>query len=157
MEIRADWDSKFMLRFLLISLLLLGFGLYSLYDGFIAYPAEKLRAEAFYAPEMEELEESARVARWQEVAKENGWKRSQPEKPDAIQIDIYWQYGMAIMCFPGRRLFVVEILPGQRVVDCCHRSRNQHQLGTEFWFRFHQIDRQNQMGEEGNRQIHLRR
>ena len=98
MEIRADSDTKFMLRFLLIAIMLLGYALWSLYDGFIAYPKEMKRAEAFYAPEMMAMGDNERAEQWQVIAQENGWKRSKPKKPDEVQGLIYWQYGMAIMC-----------------------------------------------------------
>ena len=98
MEIRAESDSKFMLRFLLIAVMLLGYALWSLYDGFVAYPKEMKRAEAFYSAEMMAMGETDRAERWQVIAQENDWKRSKPKKPDEVQGLIYWQYGMAFMC-----------------------------------------------------------
>ena len=101
--IRAEIDSKFILRFLIIGIVMIGFGLYCVYDGFIAYPKELEKAKGFYtqtvSPDGKMEWTPVPAEQWQEIAEANNWTLSEPHKPDVMQGKIYWQYGMAIMSF----------------------------------------------------------
>ena len=103
MKIRADSNNGFLQRFLLIAIVCLGFGLYCLYDGFVAYPAELIRSTAFYDLEKRGEGESDGISfasQWEALAAENGWSIDKPKKkPAIIQSDILWQYGMAAIAF----------------------------------------------------------
>ena len=67
MNLRAQPERMFLLKFLVIGLICCAFAVYSAYDGFLAYPAEIPRAAA-----------------WEKLQLEN--------EADAIQNKIYWQY-----------------------------------------------------------------
>ena len=104
MTIRAEADSKFNLRFLVIGLVAIGFGFYCLYDGFIAYPKELARSEAFYervlksdgeGPAWKPVDQDV----WEKRAKENDWSLAKPKKPDEMRSKILMQYAMAVMSF----------------------------------------------------------
>ena len=42
MPIRADNDPRFSRRFLIMGIVAIGFGLWSLYDGMVKYPAQRV-------------------------------------------------------------------------------------------------------------------
>lgn len=105
MKIRAESNNGFLQRFLLIAIVCMGFGLYCLYDGFIAYPRELERSTAYYAYHDLETEDGTGSsqefeAQWEALALENGWSLDKPKKrPAIIRSDIIWQYGMATVAF----------------------------------------------------------
>jgi hypothetical protein len=68
MTIRANSDRRFFLRFLLIGLVVAGFGLYCVYDGAIGYPLQRERALRY-----EEFELEGRLGEWGAFAREQGW------------------------------------------------------------------------------------
>lgn len=111
MTIRADSNNSFLQRFLLVAIVCFAFGLWSLYDGFIAYPKKLERSEAYHEL-AEEFEDSTSPAglndeneqkffeEWEQLATEKGWSVAKPKKtPPEIESDILWQYGMAIVAF----------------------------------------------------------
>ena len=104
MPIRAQADKKFNLRFLLISLVALGFGCWFLYDAIIGYPKELTRSEGFYekvlssdgdGPAWKPVDADV----WQQRAKENDWSLAKPKDPDEMRSKIFMQYAMAVMSF----------------------------------------------------------
>ncbi len=109
MKIRAESNKGFLQRFLLIAIVCFGFGLYCLYDGFIAYPKELERSEAYYqllsASESgkdgeDDYFSSGIESEWGALARSNGWSLAKPKKePPIIRSDIIWQYGMAFVSF----------------------------------------------------------
>lgn len=110
MKIRAESNNGFLQRFLLIAIVCMGFGLYCLYDGFIAYPKELARSIGYYVyHDFDDQEEPEFLAddmdmdfeaKWELLAAENNWSIDKPKKrPAVIQSDIIWQYGMAIVAF----------------------------------------------------------
>lgn len=110
MKIRAESNNGFLQRFLLIAIVCMGFGLYCLYDGFIAYPKELARSIGYYVyHDFDDQEEPELLAddmdmdfeaKWELLAAENNWSIDKPKKrPAVIQSDIIWQYGMAIVAF----------------------------------------------------------
>ncbi len=93
MTIRAERDSRFYLRFLLIGLGALGFTLYCLYDGFIGYPLAQERALAF-----EKLLAENRGEEWDATATERGWSTTPPaasKEPGEYEVDVKMQFWMA--------------------------------------------------------------
>ncbi|MEI8078556.1 MAG: hypothetical protein WCH61_02870, partial [bacterium] len=86
---QAKLNRDYAIRSLLFGTLLLGFGLWSFYDGLIGYPAHNRRALKY-----QELADARQQADWPAVAKANGWKT---EKPKAAhnEWDIRTQFIMA--------------------------------------------------------------
>lgn len=104
MPIRAESDRKFLLRFLVIGIVLLGFGGWCLYDGFIAYPKKLKISEAFYeetsSPDGVQEWTPISAKEWDAIARRNGWESAEkPKTPDEVRALIWSQYGMAAMSF----------------------------------------------------------
>jgi len=100
MNLRANPERNFLLKYLAIGIACCAFAVYAGYDGFLAYPAELPRANAWKSLQDEKnadpsIEQTDLVARWKAIAKKNGWSAKQIRKDDtaaAIQSKIYWQY-----------------------------------------------------------------
>jgi hypothetical protein len=100
MNLRAQPERIFLLKYLLIGLISCAFAAYSAYDGFFAYPAEIPRAAAWDKLQSENeadssLDRTDMIAQWKTMAKEKSWSAKQIRKDDtvaAIQNKIYWQY-----------------------------------------------------------------
>lgn len=100
MNLRATPESKFLLKYLVIGIGCICFGVYSFYDGFIAYPAKIPRATAWSELAKEvasnpELSRSDLTNRWKVLAKENDWSPKQltkDETVEAIENLIVYQY-----------------------------------------------------------------
>lgn len=86
---QAKLNRDYAIRSLLFGTLLLGFGLWSFYDGLIGYPAHNQRALKY-----QELADARRQADWPALAKANGWKTERP-KPAHNEWDIRTQFIMA--------------------------------------------------------------
>ncbi|MGI9495938.1 MAG: hypothetical protein ACR2NK_07800 [Mariniblastus sp.] len=102
MNLRAHPERLFLLKYLFIGLICCGLAVYAAYDGFLAYPAELPRAEAWESlqTEFKAEERTKLVAKWKTMAKENGWSAKQVRKDDnvaAIQNKIYWQYAFIVI------------------------------------------------------------
>lgn len=98
MAIRAENDPRYSRRFLIMGILAIGFALWSLYDGFVAYPKQRERALAHLKLE-EELRGGDPVVfrdRWHEYAQQRGWSTTYPGEPKSHG-DIIMQYVMAGM------------------------------------------------------------
>ncbi|MEM7456455.1 MAG: hypothetical protein AAF456_19070 [Planctomycetota bacterium] len=95
---RANADTKFLLKFLIISIALLGYLLYCLYDGLYAYPKELERAEGYAA--IKSIEDDAeRDERWKEITTENNWKYVPvPKPPEEVEWSITEQFIQAALC-----------------------------------------------------------
>lgn len=100
MNLRALPESKFLLKYLLIALGLLGFAALSVYDGFFKYPAGIPRLEAWEELNREiqadpRLDESDRVERWETLAEKEGFSMRVPaedETSEALRSKIVYQY-----------------------------------------------------------------
>jgi hypothetical protein len=90
MQIQADYQEPFFRKFLLISLICFAYGLWCLYDGLVAYPANLERAKVYHV-EMAELGEE-REAAWLERTQTEGWPIPIPDKPDKIEGEIVTQF-----------------------------------------------------------------
>ena len=69
MTIRADVNMGFYMRFVLIGLAAFGFGLWSVYDGFVKFPNQIIRAHKYHELKQEEDFET----KWVEYAREQNW------------------------------------------------------------------------------------
>ena len=100
MNTRAVPESKFLLKFLLISLGLLGFAALSVYDGFVKYPAGLPRLKAWEKLDQEirsnpRLGEEDRVEKWEALAKQEGFSKrvpSEDETSESLRSKIVYQY-----------------------------------------------------------------
>ena len=108
MKIRADVNMGFYIRFLLIGLFGFGFGLWSLHDAAIKYPAQRVRAHKY-----EELKEQDNFeTEWIDYARSKNWPLQDPGEPKS-DIDIVFNYVMAVICTPLGIWFLVSVLKGK--------------------------------------------
>lgn len=93
LPIRAESDSRFYRRFILMGLGALGFAGWCVYDGAVAWPEKNAIWEAY-----SEIPEPDRPERWPEVAAENGWSDAKPNEHDYhhTDADIQMQFYMAV-------------------------------------------------------------
>jgi hypothetical protein len=61
MPIRADNDPRFSRRFLIMGIVAIGFGLWSLYDGMVKYPAQRVEKFAEFKVDNKQLFEDSKV------------------------------------------------------------------------------------------------
>lgn len=96
MAIRANVDTKFIRRFLYLSIGCFLFMLWGLYDGLVTSPKELKRSlkyvELTEKRENGEISEEQRSKMWGEVAAANNWAISQPKKPFDAQNYVYFQW-----------------------------------------------------------------
>ncbi len=93
---KADIDSKFLLRLGLIAFVLLGMALWFLFDGAVTYPRQRERALKY-----EELEKKDRLSEWPEIAGQRGWSLKDPGEPKS-EADFSVQFVMATLAaLPG--------------------------------------------------------
>lgn len=107
-SIRADSDNSYYLRFVLIGLGALAYGMWSFYDAAIGYPNQRQRVaqfEEFQESETfeewrsikREFERGTRDGDWAAYAQEQGWPLEDPGEAKS-DIDIYFNYGAGIVC-----------------------------------------------------------
>jgi hypothetical protein len=97
MTIRAERDSRFYFRFLMIGLGALAFGLYCVYDGAIGYPGKQERALAYQKYVLDDKDED----QWNAYAAERGWSNAYPGEPkeaEKHEVDVQMQFWMAGAC-----------------------------------------------------------
>lgn len=99
MSERADFQSSYLMRYLIMAAICIGGGLWFAYDGFIAWPRDLPAAEAFdQLREIQDAEE--RMGKWEALATENGWAKSTPKKTaEELRGDIRGQYYWMALCF----------------------------------------------------------
>ncbi|MEM7479254.1 MAG: hypothetical protein AAF483_30080 [Planctomycetota bacterium] len=92
MTIRANFQTNYLYRYLIMAAVCLGGAAWFAYDGFIGYPADLPASEAY--AKIREIEDAdVRAAQWKEIVEENGWEKAVPEKtPGEIRADIQGQY-----------------------------------------------------------------
>ena len=102
MNLRALPESKFLLKYLFISLGLLGFAALSAYDGFVRYPAKIPRLEAWerLKSEVEQSPSASKevlISKWEKFADEQGFSSRVPDEDESsadVRTDIRYQYLM---------------------------------------------------------------
>jgi len=104
MSIRAKSSFNYKWRLALIGIVCLGFGIYCIYDGFYAYPAQRVRANKFL-----EMKDAGRTDEWPDYARSQGWSIEDPGSPKS-DFSIYAQYIMAAITLPIGLLFGVSYL-----------------------------------------------
>ncbi len=98
MNLRANPETKFLLKYLLIGIGCLAFFAWSMYDGFVKFPGEIPRAEAWEELETEmgaNPDQTEKNERWKKIAEENGWSKKQLSVDDELpqlKTKIIYQY-----------------------------------------------------------------
>jgi hypothetical protein len=99
MAIRAESNMTFYIRYLILGLVGVGFGLWAVYDGFIGFPNQIVRATK-YREIAEETKDTDNFAQeWMKYAESQGWPLEDPGEPKS-QIDIWFNYVLAVVCIP---------------------------------------------------------
>ena len=116
MSERANISRSYVLRLSVISLFCIGFALYCLYDGIVAWPKKQQRALAFKELKdrlTESGENNKLTEQWARMAEEKGWSAKFPEEPKTegeYEYDIWSQYVMAGIAAPPGLLVLIFIL-----------------------------------------------
>ncbi len=111
MNVKATIATGYRLRLVLMSLLMLGFGVYCVYDGHIAYPQTKEIGLAYQ--ELKEANPNTFPELWPALAKENGWSTKVPKKIKTeaeYDSDIKTQWIMAAITGPLGLWFGFKLL-----------------------------------------------
>ncbi len=91
MSERANFQSSYLKRYLLLAGVCLPLSLWFAYDGFIGYP-KKLEYAHAYDP-LRELDSKDRNSQWQAITSEKGWPNRIPEKKaEEVADSIVGQY-----------------------------------------------------------------
>ena len=93
-------------RLVLISLAMLGFGLYCVYDWRIGYPAMVEKYQAYEQVRAEHPNTHPEV--WPRVARERGWDTEVPKKK--TDRDVFTQFLMACIVLPIGGYFLVKLV-----------------------------------------------
>jgi len=116
MNLRANPESKFLLKYLLAGLACLGFAALSVYDGFFKYPAQLNRAYEWESLEREfeeagNTQRSGWKERWDRISEENQWSHeylSEKETVAVISQNIWFQYLFILIATPIGILSLVK-------------------------------------------------
>jgi hypothetical protein len=137
MTVRSKISGRHLIRLTIVGLFCIGFGLYCLYDGMVAWPKQRERALAFQelkdegregewpliaaehgwkpydqgepARVFQELKEQNREDEWLRVVEEHGWKAFDPGKP-RTEAEIAVQYYMLAICGAAGLLILSKVL-----------------------------------------------
>ena len=104
MTVRADISPGFLGRIALVAAIAFGFAGWSLYDGMIGYPQQRMRAL-----EYRKLKKAGRLEEWEPLAKERGWPPGNPGKPHD-EADYETQFVMASIAGAAGLLFLIHFL-----------------------------------------------
>lgn len=121
MAVRAKSNMTFYIRYLVLGLAGLGFGLWHAYDGIWGFPNQRERALK-YQEFSKEAEQAAAdgtgsgdfADRWVDYAQSQGWPVENPGEPQT-QVNIYYNYFVAIVCIPL----------GAYLLFCVNRARGR--------------------------------
>jgi len=133
MTVRTHISTSHLVRLGLIGLFCSGFALACLYDGFVRYPNQRIRAEAFekFKEEHHELDPKDIVDNWKEYAAEQGWPPNDRGK-FRTDIQINGQFQMASVLMPIGLFFLILLLLNRgrwiEVNDMTMTSSRGHQL-----------------------------
>lgn len=110
---KASMVMAYRIRLLAISAMLLLFTAWCAYDGFVAYPHEKERYEAYR--DLEDPTNPDWQREWNELAASKGWETTEPG--ETTQMDIYTQFIMGGVLAPfGLVMLAVFIITGTKWV-----------------------------------------
>lgn len=104
MTVRSKISGRHLIRLSIVALFCIGFGLYCLYDGMVAWPNQRERALAF-----QELELEGRLEEWPQFAAERGWKPYNPGEP-RTETEIMGQFYMMALCGVVGLLVLTHVL-----------------------------------------------
>ncbi len=114
MNLKADVDRKFILRFLIIAIGCFGLMIWGLYDAVYAYPEELVRAKFYKELEVQneggELDNVGMKEKWESTCLEKGWSIVKPKSPDVAQQDIYFQWFLFGVGLVGGVFFLVKYM-----------------------------------------------
>lgn len=102
MNTRAETEKTFWLKFLIIGLATLGYGLWGAKDALLDGPRRVEQAK-IWEPLLNDksLKEEQRTAQWRVAAEENNWSTARPghniTAKDAREF-VVWNYGVFILC-----------------------------------------------------------
>jgi hypothetical protein len=114
MAIRANSNMTFYIRYLILGLAGLGFGVWAVYDGFIGFPNQIIRANK-YREIAEQTKDTDNFAQeWMKYAQDQGWPLEDPGEPKST-LDIWFNYVLAVVCIPV----------GAYLLFCVIRARNR--------------------------------
>ncbi len=110
MAIRTNINASHLARMALISLFCVGLALWSLYDGMVGYPNQRIRAQAFldFTEENQDLDPKDIVDKWKELAAERGWPIGNPGKPKS-DYQITSQFFMAGLIGPVGLFLLIRL------------------------------------------------
>jgi len=94
MPLRADADSRFNFRNLIISIICLAVAIWHGYDALFVFPQKLVHAKAYQ--KLAELDKKERSIRWREITADKGWPAEVPDKPGQAYTDLVYNYAMAI-------------------------------------------------------------
>lgn len=104
MALRTKISGRHLIRLTIVGLFCIGFGLYCLYDGMVAWPNQRKRALAF-----QELEAQGRLEDWAEYAAERGWQPYDPGEP-RTEAEITGQFYMLAIAGGAGVLVLIHVL-----------------------------------------------
>ncbi|MDG1874168.1 MAG: hypothetical protein P8J27_09665 [Mariniblastus sp.] len=90
MNLRANTETKFLLKYLIIGIACLGFAGLSTYDSLVKYPGQIPRAKAWEdlqdkIKKSEDLSDEDIAPMWREIAKANGWPAKRLKKSESVK------------------------------------------------------------------------
>ncbi|WP_432799435.1 hypothetical protein [Poriferisphaera sp. WC338] len=131
MSVKTVISGGYRARLGVIGLVLIGFGIYCLYDGFIAYP-EKQRMQIAFA-ELKKDSPDDWAEKWRVMSAENGWSEAQPEAPMS-DLSIYTQFIMAGITLPfGLYFGGLFLLSGGRFVEADEKGIRSNKVSDVSW------------------------
>jgi hypothetical protein len=90
MSLRTDISGRHLIRLTVIGLFCAGFGLYCLYDGMVAWPAQRVKAL-----EYQKLKQEDRIGDWPLILAERGWKPFDQEEPARVYGELKEKDGLS--------------------------------------------------------------
>lgn len=112
MTIRTNINTSHLVRLGIVGCFCTGMALYCLYDGFVGYPNQRIRANEFIAfkeEHSEELDPKDIVDQWKLLAAERGWPTDNPGEPRS-DYEIISQFVMAGLFGPIGLLFLFQLI-----------------------------------------------
>ncbi|NCO37121.1 MAG: hypothetical protein GW911_19485 [Armatimonadetes bacterium] len=94
----AKLSHEYTRRLVIVALLLLGWGLASVYDGAVRYPEQNRRRAKFDSFEKKKAADPGWKTKWKDYARSQGWEAEPPKYHSSLDIEM--QFVMAVLCVP---------------------------------------------------------
>ncbi len=136
MNVRTKVNTSHLVRLAIIGCFCIGFGLYCLYDGYVAWPNQQVRAKEFikFKEEHKALEPLEIANRWKAYAAKKNWPTGNPGEPKK-DYEITLQFVMAGVTGAVGLIFAVQLLIWRgrwiEVNDTTITSNRGHQFQLE--------------------------